>query len=132
MNPGRLRVLAVLAAVACAVATAPTTMTNDLESSRPWIFDHGGVIRADTSKKQLALIFTGGDFGEGTGQILDALKSRGIKASFFFTGAFLLLAFLDLAGFLSLVHPFSLKNSRTPVPSGNPFSNAFFPSAVTS
>src|SRR5205823_5047752 len=54
-----------------------------------WTFDHGGVIRGDQSKKQLALIFTGGDFGEGTGQIIDTLKARRIKASFFVTGAFL-------------------------------------------
>src|SRR3982750_3855092 len=54
-----------------------------------WTFDHGGVVRGDVSKKQLALIFTGGDFGEGTGQVLDALKARDIKASFFFTGDYL-------------------------------------------
>jgi endoglucanase len=54
-----------------------------------WTFDHGGVIRGDTSKKQLALIFTGGDFGEGTEHILDVLRDQQIHASFFVTGDFL-------------------------------------------
>ena len=71
-------------------ASRPSVVPVDLASSHPnWKFDHGGVVRGDPSTKQLALIFTGGDFGEGTGQILDALKSRRIKASFFFTGAYL-------------------------------------------
>jgi len=73
-------------------ASAPTTvsLSADLERSHPeWTFDHGGVIRGDSSKKQLALVFTGGDFGEGTGEILDALKARDIAASFFVTGGYL-------------------------------------------
>src|SRR3954471_1485505 len=58
-------------------------------SKRRWTIDHGGVTRGDSSKKQLALIFTGGDFGEGTGHILDTLKQHDIKASFFVTGDYL-------------------------------------------
>jgi peptidoglycan/xylan/chitin deacetylase (PgdA/CDA1 family) len=58
-------------------------------SAKPWTFDHGGVTRGDTSKKQLALIFTGGDFGEGTGHVLDTLVAHQIKGSFFFTGDYL-------------------------------------------
>ena len=58
-------------------------------SDKPWTFVEGGVTRGDTSKKQLALIFTGGDFGEGTGHILDTLKEHRIKASFFVTGGYL-------------------------------------------
>lgn len=54
-----------------------------------WTLSDGGVIRGDVSKKQLALIFTGGDFGEGTGHILDVLDRQQIKASFFVTGGFL-------------------------------------------
>jgi peptidoglycan/xylan/chitin deacetylase (PgdA/CDA1 family) len=49
----------------------------------------GAPVRADTSKKQIALIFTGGDYGEGSPHILDALRDRHIKASFFVTGGFL-------------------------------------------
>ena len=58
-------------------------------SSKPWTIVEGGVVRGDVSKKQIALIFTGGDFGEGSSHILDTLKSHRIKASFFFTGGFL-------------------------------------------
>lgn len=48
--------------------------------------DHGGIIRGPRDRKQLALIFTGGSFGEGSGHILDELAARQIKASFFLTG----------------------------------------------
>jgi len=37
-------------------------------------YDHGGVVRGDTSKKQIALIFTGGDFGDGADHVLTTLK----------------------------------------------------------
>jgi peptidoglycan/xylan/chitin deacetylase (PgdA/CDA1 family) len=57
--------------------------------NKSWTSVEGGVIRGDTSKKQLALIFTGGDFGEGTGHILDTLAAHKIKASFFLTGDYL-------------------------------------------
>ncbi len=79
-----------LAALCAGATSAPTAMPTlpDL-SNKPWTFAQGGVIRGDTSKKQMALIFTGGDFGEGTGHVLDTLKSHGIKASFFFTGDYL-------------------------------------------
>ena len=49
----------------------------------------GGIIRGATGEKQLALVFTGGHYAEGGAAILDALKERGIKAAFFFTGDFL-------------------------------------------
>src|SRR4051794_18674521 len=70
--------------------TRPTTapVVPDL-SSKPWTLVEGGVVRGDTSKKQLALIFTGGDFGEGTGHVLESLAANKLKASFFFTGDYL-------------------------------------------
>ena len=58
-------------------------------ASKPWTFVEGGVTRGDTSKQHLALIFTGGDFGEGSGHILDVLARRNIKSSFFVTGDFI-------------------------------------------
>jgi endoglucanase len=58
-------------------------------SEKPWTFVEGGVTRGDTSKKRLALIFTGGDFGEGSQHILDVLARRNIKSSFFVTGDFI-------------------------------------------
>src|SRR5688572_23782955 len=57
--------------------------------SRPWTFVEDAPVRGDVSKKQIALIFTGGDFGEGTPHILDALADRKIRASFFLTGGFI-------------------------------------------
>lgn len=59
------------------------------EPNAAFTLDHGGLIRGDTSRKQIALIFTGGDFGEGTAHILDVLKSQKVRASFFVTGGFL-------------------------------------------
>ena len=48
----------------------------------------GGIIRGDTSRKEMSLVFTGDEFAEGGTIIADALKKHGIKASFFFTGRF--------------------------------------------
>lgn len=52
-------------------------------------WSHGAVIRGPRDEKKLALIFTGGGFGEGGHQILDVLGRNQIKGSFFFTGDFL-------------------------------------------
>jgi peptidoglycan/xylan/chitin deacetylase (PgdA/CDA1 family) len=49
---------------------------------------YGAIVRGDVGEKKLALIFTGGDFGESTEPILDALKQRKIKAALFVTGNF--------------------------------------------
>src|SRR3712207_1871957 len=50
---------------------------------------YGAIIRGDLTVKQLALVFTGDEFGESAGPILDVLKHRGIKGAFFVTGRFL-------------------------------------------
>jgi peptidoglycan/xylan/chitin deacetylase (PgdA/CDA1 family) len=71
-----------------AVTTAPSAIPADLQV-HPWALDHGGAIRGDTSKKQIALIFTGGDFGEGAGHVLDVLRDEHIQAGLFVTGDFL-------------------------------------------
>ena len=72
-----------------AMTTAPSTLPGDLQAKKPWTFVEGGVIRGDVSKKQIALIFTGGDFGEGTQHILNVLKRQDIRAGIFVTGDFL-------------------------------------------
>jgi peptidoglycan/xylan/chitin deacetylase (PgdA/CDA1 family) len=51
--------------------------------------DHGAIIRGDVAVQSLALVFTGDERAEATGAILDTLKQRGLKASFFVTGNFL-------------------------------------------
>jgi peptidoglycan/xylan/chitin deacetylase (PgdA/CDA1 family) len=53
-----------------------------------WTYAHGGITRGDPARKQLALIFTGGDKGEGTQHILDTLKNKNVEASFFVTGGY--------------------------------------------
>jgi peptidoglycan/xylan/chitin deacetylase (PgdA/CDA1 family) len=52
-------------------------------------YDHGGIIRGDPSQRRLALIFTGGEYGEGSEHILDVLRQRSVKASFFVTGDYI-------------------------------------------
>jgi peptidoglycan/xylan/chitin deacetylase (PgdA/CDA1 family) len=52
-------------------------------------YDHGGIIRGDKTQKKIALIFTGGDFGEGTGHVLDTLGKLNLKAGLFITGDFI-------------------------------------------
>ena len=86
----RLLPLVAIGLLAARCSMNPATSIHSIDPARQrWTFVEGGVTRGDTSKKQLALIFTGGDFGEGTGHVLDTLKQHDIKASFFFTGGYL-------------------------------------------
>ena len=77
----------------CSVSNGTTTAPKpvpDLEPTHPqWTFVEGGVTRGDPSLKRLALIFTGGDYGEGSNHILDTLAKHNVKASFFVTGDYL-------------------------------------------
>ena len=68
---------------------APPTVPEFSPSNRPWTFVEGAPVRGDTSHKLVALVFTGGEFGEGTPHILDALATRRMSANFFVTGDFL-------------------------------------------
>lgn len=49
---------------------------------------HGAIVRADTTQKKMAIVFTADEFGDGADIITDALKKENVKASFFFTGRF--------------------------------------------
>ncbi len=51
-------------------------------------FSHGAIIRGDSTKKNIALVFTGDEFGEGSGFIAETLDEEKVKASFFLTGRF--------------------------------------------
>lgn len=46
------------------------------------------ITRGDTTRKQLALVFTGHEYADGGKHILETLKRLGVKASFFLTGDF--------------------------------------------
>lgn len=52
------------------------------------VFDDGGIIRGDTTKKEIALVFTGHEFADGGYSIANILKGKHIHASFFLTGKF--------------------------------------------
>jgi len=57
--------------------------------SQNYVLDkYGAIIRGDTSKKSIAVVFTGHEFADGGEVILKALKSARIKSSFFLTGYF--------------------------------------------
>lgn len=57
-------------------------------SEKKMRFHRGAVIRGDTTRKQIAIVFTGHTFADGGGQILKTLKKKKVKASFFLTGDF--------------------------------------------
>ncbi len=52
------------------------------------IFQYGGLVRADTTKKYIYLTFTGGEFNDGGKWIENVLKRKEVPANFFFTGDF--------------------------------------------
>jgi len=51
-------------------------------------YSYGGIIRADSTKKEIALVFTGDEFGDGLPSITETLNKQNIRGSFFFTGRF--------------------------------------------
>ena len=51
-------------------------------------YNDGGIIRGDSTKKTIALVFTGHEFADGGKIITQTLKDENLKASFFFTGDF--------------------------------------------
>lgn len=50
--------------------------------------DHGAIVRMDTTKKIIYLVFTAHEFADGYSVIHETLSKHDIKASFFFTGDF--------------------------------------------
>ncbi len=51
-------------------------------------YSYGAIIRGDTTKKLISLVFTGHDMADGFKTVRSVLKSHSIKASFFLTGDF--------------------------------------------
>lgn len=58
--------------------------------SKPITDRYGVIVRGDTSKKTMALVFTGHEFADGGTVIVKTLKSKKVPGSFFFTGDFYL------------------------------------------
>jgi endoglucanase len=53
-----------------------------------YLQNHGAIVRGDTNSKQMAIVFTGDEFGDGGEHIIKTLNDYNIKASFFLTGNF--------------------------------------------
>ena len=49
---------------------------------------HGAIVRGDTSRQELALVFTGDEYADGGSHIARVLADLDVSASFFFTGKF--------------------------------------------
>jgi endoglucanase len=49
---------------------------------------HGGIIRGDTTTRQVHLVFSGHEFADGADSIIAILRRHHARASFFFTGDF--------------------------------------------
>lgn len=58
------------------------------QNKSPNIYSRGAIIRGDTTRKQIALVFTGDEYADGGDYIYKVLKNKNVKASFFFTGNF--------------------------------------------
>ena len=52
------------------------------------VMDLGGIVRMDTTRKEIFLVFTGHEFADGADVILKTLQQHKAKGSFFFTGDF--------------------------------------------
>ena len=60
----------------------------DSLSHNKFTYSHGAIIRGDSTKKEIALVFTGDSYADGADHIITVLKEENVKASFFFTGNF--------------------------------------------
>src|ERR1051325_10480124 len=69
------------------VRTNRVNQQERFDSSR-FTLSHGAIVRGDSTKKSLALVFTADEFGEGLQYIEQTLRREKVKGSFFFTGRF--------------------------------------------
>jgi peptidoglycan/xylan/chitin deacetylase (PgdA/CDA1 family) len=58
------------------------------QQAKQFTFSHGAIVRGDSTKKEVALVFTADEWGEGLPPILQTLKKENVDAGFFFTGRF--------------------------------------------
>ncbi|HEY6978011.1 MAG TPA: hypothetical protein VH396_17045, partial [Chitinophagaceae bacterium] len=72
----------------CFTVCAQTGLKNFVPDSSVVTYSYGGIVRADSTKKEIALVFTGDEFGDGLSFITETLKKQNIRGSFFFTGRF--------------------------------------------
>jgi peptidoglycan/xylan/chitin deacetylase (PgdA/CDA1 family) len=58
------------------------------ENSRHRSISHGAIVRGDSTRKTVALVFSGDEFGDGLAAITKTLSKHHVNGSFFFTGRF--------------------------------------------
>lgn len=63
-------------------------LASKAQQNRALSYVQGALVRGDTTKKELAIIFTADEFGEGLPAIIKQLNAENIKGGFFFTGRF--------------------------------------------
>lgn len=80
--------LALAALLVSAPAGPAPQVQPQADRCRVFACEEGGIVRGRTDRKEMALVFTGGDFAEGGPHIRRVLARRRIKAGFFFTGDF--------------------------------------------
>jgi len=86
---GTASLIYLLAAKETAPSKSPPKGETFEESfEKKFSYSHGGIIRGDSTKKNIALVFTGHEFAEGGNFIANTLQQQKIEASFFFTGGF--------------------------------------------
>ena len=61
---------------------------SDPAYGKRWRTEYGAITRGDSSKKNIALVFTGDEFADGGSYIAQTLQQHKVKASFFLTGRF--------------------------------------------
>src|SRR5678815_1287304 len=61
---------------------------SEANTTKKFTYSHGAIVRGDSTKKEIALVFTADEFGEGLPVIIKTLHDQNIKGSFFFTGRF--------------------------------------------
>ena len=66
----------------------PSARTKSVSSTFYQTFYKGALIRLDSTKKNIALVFTGHEFADGHKTITETLNKFNIKGNFFFTGDF--------------------------------------------
>lgn len=57
-------------------------------AQKKFTVSHGAIIKADSTKKEVALVFTADEFGDGLPAITKTLQRKNVQAAFFFTGRF--------------------------------------------
>jgi len=67
---------------------SPKGETYEASLNKKFSYSYGAIVRGDSAKKKIAIVFTGDEFADGGNFIAKTLKQEKIKSSFFLTGRF--------------------------------------------